>query len=141
MIRIFQGIDLVPVSKIKEIMTRRPGFAEEIFTAGEREYCLARPNPYIHFAGRFAAKEACLKALGVGLSGSGIDGSLREIEVVPARGGKPELSVGGWAAKIGSRKNINQVTLSISHTGDLAVASVILSAEGHENPNEKGHAA
>jgi holo-[acyl-carrier protein] synthase len=132
MIRIFQGIDLVPVSKIKEIMLRRPEFAEEIFSAGEREYCLARPDPYIHFAGRFAAKEACLKALGTGLSGNGIDGSLKEIEVVPGRGGRPELSVGGWAAKVGNRKKINQFTVSISHSGGFALASVILSAGNPE---------
>jgi holo-[acyl-carrier protein] synthase len=141
MIRIFQGIDLVPVSKIKEIMLRRPQFGEEIFTTNEREYCLARPDPYIHFAGRFAAKEAFLKALGTGLSGNGIDGSLSEIEVVPGRGGRPELSISGWAARIGSRKKINQFTVSISHSGDFAVASVILSAGDSGYANDKGWAA
>jgi holo-[acyl-carrier protein] synthase len=138
MMRIFQGIDLVTVSKIKEIILRRPQFVEEVFTVCEREYCLARPDPYIHFAGRFAAKEACLKALGTGLSGNGIDGSLGEIEVVPGRGGKPELSIRGWAARIGSRKKIDQLTVSISHSGDFAVASVILSAGNSGYANDEG---
>ena len=129
MIRILQGIDLVPVSKIRKIMLSRPDFAREIFTGAEREYCLARRDPYIHFAGRFAAKEACLKALGTGLSGNGIDGSLGEIEVSADKSGKPVLSLSGWTAKIGSRKKICQYTVSISHSGDYAVASVIMTAK------------
>ncbi len=86
---ILQGIDIVAVSKMKRIMLARPEFAEEIFSNSEREYCFSRPDPYVHLAGRFAAKEACSKALGTGLSGSGIDGALREIEVTPERSGRP----------------------------------------------------
>ena len=67
MIHILQGIDIVPVSKIKRILLTRPELAGEIFTDGEREYCFSRPDPYVHLAGRFAAKEACLKALGTGI--------------------------------------------------------------------------
>ncbi len=134
MIRILQGIDLVPVSKLKKIMLSRPHFGEEIFTGKEREYCLARPDPYLHFAGRFAAKEACLKALGTGLSGIGIDSSLAEIEVVADKSGKPVLELSGWTAKVGRRKKICQKTVSISHSGAYAVASVILTAE---EPNRR----
>ena len=129
MIRILQGIDLVTVSKIRKIMLSRPNFCQEIFTGKEREYCLARRDPYVHFAGRFAAKEACLKALGTGLSSSGIDGSLAEIEVVSDRSGKPVLSLSGWTAKIGNRKKVCRHTVSISHSGDYAVASVIMTSE------------
>ena len=89
----------------------------------------ARPDPYVHLAGRFAAKEACLKALGTGLSGSGIDGALREIEVTSERSGRPVLSVSGWAGKIGRRKKVDQYTVSISHSGDFAIASVILASK------------
>ncbi len=130
MMRIYQGIDLVPVSRIREIMLRRPQFAEEIFTGRERECCLSRADPYIHFAGRFAAKEAVLKALGTGLSGTGIDGALAEIEVIPERSGKPRLVLSGWIAKLGRRKKIHQLTVSISHSADFAVASVILAGQG-----------
>ena len=87
------------------------------------------PDPYVHLAGRFAAKEACLKALGTGLSGSGIDGALREIEVAPERSGRPALSLSGWTEKIGRRRKVYQYTVSISHAGDFAIASVILAAE------------
>jgi holo-[acyl-carrier protein] synthase len=132
---ILQGIDIVAVSKMKKIMLARPEFASEIFSAMEREYCFSRPNPYVHLAGRFAAKEACLKALGTGLSGNGIDRALHEIEVVPGRSGKPELSLSGWTEKIGRRRKVYQVTVSISHSGDYAIASVILAAgKPDENP-------
>lgn len=129
MIHILQGIDIVPVSKIKGILLTRPQFAEEIFTDREREYCYSRPDPYVHLAGRFAAKEACLKALGTGLSGSGIDGALREIEVTSEKSGRPVLSVSGWTEKIGRRRKIYQYTVSISHSGDFAIASVILTSK------------
>ncbi len=132
MTRIFQGIDLVPVAKIRDIMQRHPRFAEEIFTEREREYCLSRSDPYIHFAGRFAAKEACLKALGAGLSRTGIDGALAEVEVMPDRAGRPVLELSGWTSKIGGRRKIGQFTVSISHSGDYAVASVILAGQGPE---------
>lgn len=125
---ILQGIDIVAVSKIKKIMLARPEFASEIFSNSEREYCFCRPDPFIHLAGRFAAKEACLKALGTGLSGTGIDGALREIEVTPGRSGKPVLSLSGWTEKIGRRRQVYQYTVSISHSGDYAIASVILAA-------------
>ncbi|MGC9966600.1 MAG: holo-ACP synthase [Syntrophobacteraceae bacterium] len=125
---ILQGIDIVEVSKIRKIMLARPEFASEIFSGMEREYCFGRADPYVHLAGRFAAKEACLKALGTGLSGNGIDGALREIEVRPGRSGKPELSLSGWTEKIGRRRKVYQYTVSISHSGDFAIASVILAA-------------
>jgi holo-[acyl-carrier protein] synthase len=129
MIRIFHGVDIVPVSKIKSIMLARPEFASEIFTDREREYCFSRPNPYVHLAGRFAAKEACLKALGTGLSGGGIDGSLREVEIASEKSGRPALRLSGWIEKIGRRKKVYEQTVSISHSGDFAIASVILAAK------------
>ena len=137
MIHILQGIDIVPVSKIKRILLTRPEFAGEIFTDREREYCFSRPDPYVHLAGRFAAKEACLKALGTGLSGSGIDGALREIEVTSGGSGRPELSVSGWTEKIGRRRKIYQYTVSISHSGDFAVASVILTSQKQDEEHGK----
>ncbi|MDR3557107.1 MAG: holo-ACP synthase [Syntrophobacteraceae bacterium] len=125
---IMQGIDIVQVSKMERIMLARPGIASEIFTESEREYCFSRPNPHVHLAGRFAAKEACLKALGMGLTGEGIDGALRDIEVVTRTSGKPVLQVKGRVERMGSRKKVCQYTVSISHSGDFAVASVILAA-------------
>lgn len=131
---ILQGIDIVAVSKMRKIMAANPELASEIFSEREREYCFSRRDPCVHLAGRFAAKEACLKALGTGISGEGIDGSLREIEVTPAKSGAPVLSLSGWIEKIGRRRKVAQLTVSISHSGDFAVASVILAAAG---PDEK----
>jgi len=129
MIRILQGVDIVTVSKIKSIMLSRPEFASEIFTGGEREYCFSRPDPYVHLAGRFAAKEAFLKALGTGLSGRGIDGALLEVEIVAEKSGRPALRLSGWTEKIKRRKKVYDYTVSISHSGDFAIASVILAAK------------
>lgn len=128
MMRILQGIDIVQVSKMERIMLARPGLALEIFTEGEREYCFSKSRPHVHLAGRFAAKEACLKALGMGLSGEGIDGALRDVEVVAGISGKPALKVRGRVEGTGRRKKVYQYTVSISHSGDFAVASVILAA-------------
>ncbi|MGC9195378.1 MAG: holo-ACP synthase [Syntrophobacteraceae bacterium] len=125
---ILQGIDMVQVSKLEKMLLASPGLAAEIFTEKEREYCFAMARPYVHLAGRFAAKEACLKALGLGLSGEGIDGALRDIEVVAGISGKPDLLVKGRVEKAGRRWKVRRYTVSISHSGDYAVASVVLCA-------------
>ena len=126
MIRLYQGVDIVEISKFKGILLRHDAFLRDIFTDQERAYCESRKRPYIHFAGRFAAKESCLKALGTGFSGPGIDHIFKEIEVIPDASGKPRLSLSGWAEKISKRRKIDQWTVSISHSADYAVATVIL---------------
>ena len=137
--RVYQGVDLVEVTRVKKAFERRDAFQEDIFTEGERAYCLGRRNPYPHFAARFAAKEACLKAFGLGLSGPdglGGRGRLREIEVASAASGKPALRLRGSMARMSARKKIAQVTVSLSHTLELAMAQVILTGEGA--PGEAG---
>ncbi len=124
MTRIYQGIDIVEVSKFKKVFLKNKNFASDIFTEKERHYCLSRNDPYIHFAGRFAVKEAGLKALGIGLSG--INHVFKEIEVLPNVSGKPMLTFSGWAEKISKKRRINQFTASISHSSQYAVATVIL---------------
>jgi len=126
MIQIRQGIDLVEISKFREILHRHSQFISDIFTERERAYCQSMKDPYPHLAGRFAAKESYLKALGTGISGPGINSIFQEIEVIPAASGRPEVSVSGWAEKIAKRKRISQCSLSISHTLHYAVATVIL---------------
>lgn len=123
---IYQGVDIVKLTKFKKIFMKNKNFAVDIFTEKERGYCQCRENPYIHFAGRFAAKEALMKALGRGMSGQGIDHIFQEIEVINHSSGKPMLFVWGWAAKISRKKKINQFTVSISHSSDYAIATVIL---------------
>lgn len=126
MTQIYQGVDIVEISKFKKVFLNNKNFISDIFTKQEKDYCLSKRDPYIHFAGRFAAKEASMKALGIGLSGSGIDHIFQEIEVVPNASGMPILSFSGWAAKISKKRRINQLTVSISHSSNYAVATVIL---------------
>ena len=126
MMKVLQGIDIVDISKLKRIIQKNKTFISDIFTEKEREYCESRKDPYIHFAGRFAAKESFVKAIGTGFSGIGIDHLFQEIEVLPSPSGKPELRVTGWADKLAKKKRISQWTVSISHASDYAVASVIL---------------
>lgn len=83
-------------------------------------------NPYIHFAGRFAAKESFIKALGTGFSGAGIDHLFQEIEIIPAASGRPMILVSGWAEKCAGKRNIRQWDVSISHASHYAIAAVIL---------------
>ncbi len=127
MMKIHQGVDMVNTSKLRDICMRHEGFVSEIFTEREREYCMLKKNPYQHLAGRFAAKEACLKALGWGLQG--IDSIMQEIEVVHSPSGKPELQLRGWAQKLATKFGITGRTVSISHSGDYAVSTVILTGE------------
>jgi holo-[acyl-carrier protein] synthase len=102
----------------------------DIFTEQERAYCQSMKDPYLHFAGRFAAKESYLKALGTGLSGSGVDHMFQEIEVAATASGRPEITVSGWTEKMAKRKKIRQTSVSISHAAHYAVATVILVGNG-----------
>lgn len=124
--KIYQGVDIVEVSKFRKVFHRHRDLVRDIFTEKEIGYCESKKDPYLHFAGRFAVKEAGLKALGVGMSGTGIDHAFREIETLPGASGKPRLSFSGWTKKISGKRGINQFTVSISHSSGYAVATVIL---------------
>jgi holo-[acyl-carrier protein] synthase len=115
---------MVTVSRLRALCERHGKFVEETFTESERTYCMSKRDPYPHLAGRFAAKEACLKALGRGLRGAG--GMLREIEVAREPSGRPSLRLSGRAGKLAGRLGVSGLSVSISHTGDLAVSTVVL---------------
>lgn len=125
MIKIHQGIDIVEITRFRDICIRNDNFISEIFTDKEAQYCLARRDQYLHFAGRFAAKEACLKAIGTGMSWQGIDHIFRDIEILPDASGKPQLFINGWLARLAKTKRINQLSVSISHSVNYAVATAI----------------
>ncbi|MGE5239029.1 MAG: holo-ACP synthase [Chloroflexota bacterium] len=127
--KIHQGIDIVAVAKLRDIARRHPGFVRDMFTDREKVYCESRKDRDLHLAGRFAAKESYLKALGTGFPGAGIDRIFREIEVVPNPAGRPEIVVDGWAARLSRKKKITQCSVSITHAGEYAVAAVILVAD------------
>ena len=120
------GIDLVMVSRIAESLACfGERFLRRIFTEGEIAYCTRRREPAIHFAGRFASKEATMKALGTGHT----QGVLwRDVEVV-RHGGPPQLKLHGGAArrfaKIGGRSSL----LTITHSDALAMAQVLIFGE------------
>ena len=97
--------------------------ANRVFTGKELEYCRARKNQFQHFAGRFAAKEAALKALGTGWQ-EGI--RWKDVEIVPDELGKPLLYFQGRAKEIFDSSGAQQAHLTITHASEYAVAAVVL---------------
>jgi holo-[acyl-carrier protein] synthase len=128
-VKVYQGIDLVEMSKFRTVFAGKTALVEEIFTQREREYCYVYGDPLLHLAARFACKEAAIKALGIGFYGFGIGHIFQEIEILSSDSGKPGISFHGWAAKISKKRGVNQTAVSISHAGNYCVASVILIGE------------
>jgi holo-[acyl-carrier protein] synthase len=117
------GIDLVEICRIERSIGRYGvRFLNRVYTPGEQSYCLRKRNSAESFAARFAAKEAAAKSLGTGI-GYGV--TWREIEVVREPGGRPSVRFYGRAAQIAALLGIARTSLSISHTGALAMASVV----------------
>ena len=118
------GIDLVEIGRISRMLDEHEArFVERCFTARELQHADAAPRKRLErLAGRFAAKEAILKALGTGWR-DGI--AWTDMEILPDTLGRPVLTLSGQAASIASRKNIGDWNISISHTGTLAIASAI----------------
>ena len=119
------GIDLTPVERIERLLGRYEGrFQMKVFTDGERAYCGARARPAEHFAARFAAKEAVLKALDVppGLS-------WHELEVASVEGRAPRLLLHGEAARVATARGVTRIHLSLTHAGGQAAAVVVIEGE------------
>ena len=122
------GIDLTEIRRIQKAVDRYGNrFLDRVYTAGEQAYCLGKRKSAESLAARFAAKEAAAKALGTGIS-HGVH--WLEIEVVREPGGRPTLRFHGRAAQIAARLGVAHAALSITHTNDLAMASVVLEARG-----------
>lgn len=119
------GIDLTEIERIQHSIERYgERFLDRIFTAGEKEYCLRKHRGAAEsFAARFAAKEAGAKALGTGIS-RGV--TWKEIEVIRAPGGRPSLRFHGRAAAVAEQLGVRHASLSLTHTGQVAMASVVL---------------
>ena len=117
------GLDATDIPRIADTIARHGDrFLQRIFTEGEIEYCQRRRVSAIHFAGRFAAKEAAMKALGTGHS----HGVLwRDIEVV-RHGGPPKLQFHGGAARRFALMKGQSSLLTITHSDALAMAQVLL---------------
>ena len=118
------GVDIVEVYRIRETMERTPRFTERVFTAYEIEYCNSKGAAAAQsYAGRFAAKEAFLKALKTGWRGKI---TWRDMEIRSDADGVPSFIVMDEARKILDSLGATHVHLSISHTTEHAVAEVIL---------------
>lgn len=117
------GIDIAEIDRI-ETAIRRYGdhFLQRLFTPAEIEYCEGYRNRFERYAGRFAAKEAAMKALGTGWS-RGI--RWVDIEVTREPGGKPTLRLTGRAAQFASQLGVRHIALTITHAGNTALAEVI----------------
>jgi holo-[acyl-carrier protein] synthase len=118
------GIDIAEVPRIAESIERfGDRFIQRVFTEDEIEYCESKANRIERYAARFAAKEAAMKALGTGWN-HGV--RWRDIEVFRQPGRRPTIKFHGKAAEFAARMNTRNVSLSISHTREQAIASVIL---------------
>jgi holo-[acyl-carrier protein] synthase len=118
------GVDIIEVRRVRETIERTPRFAERVFTAAERAYCESRGAVAAqHYAARFAAKEAALKALQTGWSG-GI--SWQDIEVLAKESGAPLISFHGRARELYEEAGATGAHISIAHTTEHAIAEVIL---------------
>jgi holo-[acyl-carrier protein] synthase len=119
------GIDIIEVSRVREVLARTPRFCERVFTQRERDYCDSRGAGVAaqHYAARFAAKEAALKALGTGWSG-GV--AWQDVEVSSSSSGAPTIIFHGLVRQLFEQSGATAAHLSISHTTDHAIAQVIL---------------
>lgn len=118
------GIDLVEIDRIQHSLDRYGArFLNRVFTGAEQAYCLKKRHAAESLAARFAAKEAGAKALGTGMS-RGV--TWVEIEVVRAPDGPPSLRFHGRAAEMARALNARRAALSLTHSANLAVASVVL---------------
>ena len=118
------GTDIIEVYRIRDTIARTPRFAERVFTVAEREYCESKGAAAAQsYAGRFAAKEAFLKALKTGWRGKI---TWQDIEVHSDSDGVPSLNITGEARRVLDERGADAVHLSISHTTEHAVAQVIL---------------
>jgi holo-[acyl-carrier protein] synthase len=117
------GLDIAEIDRIEAAISRHGApFLERLFTPAEASYCERYKNRFERYAGRFAAKEAAMKALGTGWS-RGV--RWRDVEVVREPGGRPTLRLAGVARKIADGLGVKNISLSITHSGNFALAQVI----------------
>jgi len=117
------GVDIAEVDRIRAAIERHgETILRRIYTQKERAYCEQFKNKYERFAGRFAAKEAAMKALGTGWR-RGV--RWVDLEIVREMSGRPTLALAGEAAKIAAQLGVKHIVLSITHTENQALAQVI----------------
>ena len=115
------GVDAVDVERFRRLLARRPRFAERVFSPAERAEAAARHDPVPGLAARFAAKEAVMKSLSVGLGAF----DFADVEVVRTEGGAPALTVAGRAADLATERSVVGWHVSLTHTASVAVAIAV----------------
>jgi len=120
------GTDIIEVARIEKVMLRDIGFRDKIFTPGEIAYCEKMKNKYQHYAARFSAKEAFLKAIGTGWR-FGV--RFADIDIFHDELGKPFIRTSGVAKELTERLSISKIHVSLSHLKEMATAIVIIETE------------
>lgn len=115
------GIDAVDINRFRRALERTPGFRARVFTSDELESVGSKLDPAPSLAARFAAREATMKALGVGLGAF----DLHDVSIVGKASGEPQLHVTGRARDLAATKGIVHWYVSLSHTAQVAVAVVV----------------
>jgi holo-[acyl-carrier protein] synthase len=120
--RIRIGVDLVGVDRVARLLTDHEGALDELFTEREQAHWRKKRQRYQHLAGRFAAKEAVLKAFGTGLRQR-----MRwtDVEIISGTGGRPEVRLHGEVAEQARKRGLEDLDLSISHAEGLAMAQAL----------------
>ena len=119
------GVDIVEIERMRVALERTPRLKERIFSEDERWYCEHKARPWVHYAMRFAAKEAVLKALGTGFAGM----RFRDVEVLREDNGRPSPRLSGRAAERAAELGVVEMHLSLSFTHSTAVASAVAITE------------
>jgi holo-[acyl-carrier protein] synthase len=114
-------VDVVDIERFRTVLVRTPALRERVFTAAELAYVEPRLDPVPSLAARFAAREAVMKSLGLGLGAFGY----HDVSVDIAGGGAPSLIVVGKAAKLVEQRRVVAFHLSLSHDGPVAIAVVV----------------
>ena len=117
------GTDIIEVGRVEQKLARTEGLKKKLFTETETAYCESKHRPALHYAARFAAKEAFLKAMGTGWSGGH---KFDEIEIVNDPLGKPELFVYGKVREFCGARGVTRMSVSLSHVKEMAAAVVVL---------------
>lgn len=116
------GVDMLEIARMERALSRHPSMANRAFTEEERAFCESRARPAQHYAARFAARGAVLRALGA----TPADGaSRRDVSVAIGATGRPEAVLAGAAAELAKRRGVREVALSLSVTHDVAVANAV----------------
>ncbi len=117
------GIDVVEVERIASAIDRHgQPFLTKLFTSGELAYCRGQKNPALHYAARFAAKEAVSKALGTGIGGQA---GWLDLEIIRDPSGAPKLSLSGNAADFAKANGITEIQISLTHAREYAAANAV----------------